>query len=257
MKLCIANWADNQSNAVPEERATVAELGLYVDPRSKYNAAAHVAEGESFQHLCVSVYGLAEGLAQDWWELMGNRVDWLPIRRYCNGYVLPDVRLLFDGQYIRLMTKELELTNPPVHFDACPESSWGRLQFEQAATDFIDKVLARLQAEGVASTSLELGWARVMESRREPDEVAFCEAAGALLLDPYCISAADTEFIFKAAREFKGEALLEFLSSIRTVDRARVSESLDLMPSLARDKTRLAELRAVCRRGGSSCSQAK
>lgn len=62
-----------------------------------------------------------------------------------------------------------------------------------------------------------LRWSHVSRSLDNPDERAFCEAAGALGVDPYGISEADATFIEQAAELFSGEALLKFLAG---VDRA-------------------------------------
>ena len=221
MQLCV-NWVDGEDNAVPEERATVAELKVLLGGE---NAAAHEERGEKFEDLFVSVYSLAEGLAEDWWRMLGSRdADGISFHDYRDGYVLPDVRAACDGQDFRVWANGLELENPPVRFAACPEVVYPRHEFEGILTDFIDKVRARLRAKSLKSTSLELSWGRVMASRKDSDEAAFCEAAGALHLDPYAISAADKQFILESAREYKGEALLEFLSDARTAKRAKASK---------------------------------
>ncbi|MGI9322803.1 MAG: hypothetical protein ACR2PJ_04385, partial [Pseudomonadales bacterium] len=185
------SWLDGEANAVPEERETVADLKVEIGDK---NATSHKEDGEERECLLVSVYGLAEGLAREWWQIMGNRDGEISLQRYRDGYVLPDVRLMFDGERFRIWADKLELENPPIHFNFCPEIFLGRAEFEGTVTDFIDKVLNRLQEKKLPSASLELCWARVMESLNNPEEVAFCEAAGALRLDPYSISDADREF---------------------------------------------------------------
>ena len=52
-------------------------------------------------------------------------------------------------------------------------------------------------------------------SRENPEEQAFCEAAGALDADPYAISKDYADLIELAACRFSGEVLIEFLSGVR------------------------------------------
>ena len=55
---------------------------------------------------------------------------------------------------------------------------------------------------------------RVSRSLGDPDERAFCKAAGALGVDPYGVSEEDALFIEEAAGLLSGEALLEFLAGV-------------------------------------------
>ena len=236
-------WIGGAENAVPEERAAVASLRIFVDGK---NAAAHHEEaGKQHDCLTVSVYGLADGIAREWWRIFGGRGKPVTLRRYRDGYALPDARMRFDGQQVWIWAEALAMRNPPVRFESCPLVSRTRADVERDLADFIGLALERLKEQGLKSTSLEQCWQRVLASREDATEAAFCEAAGALHLDPYAISDADADFITRAAREFEGESLLEFLSAVRNVDRSRVEATLEDISAIQGDETRLSNLREI------------
>ena len=242
MRVSVA-WVDGQDNAVPEERATVGDLEIHI---GEHNVSANEEDGELDESLFVSVYGLAEGLAHEWWRLVGSRdPGGISFREYRDGYLLPDLRFFCDGQVFHTWAERHEYDNPVVRFAACPEALYERAEFEGILARFIDTVRERLQAKGLPDTPLEKCWQQVLASKAKPDEVEFCEAAGALRLDPYLISDEKADFIFKADKVFKGEALLEFLSGIREVPCGEASKSLDAMSAAACASTRLADLQAI------------
>ena len=93
MKLQVKAWVDDVENAVPEERATVASFQIHI---GKENATVHIENGKESECLTGSVYGLADGMVREWWRIFGGRDEPVAIRRYRDGYVLPDVRLRVD-----------------------------------------------------------------------------------------------------------------------------------------------------------------
>ena len=72
----------------------------------------------------------------------------------------------------------------------------------------------KLAAARISESEVQVAWTRVQESISDDEERAFCEAAGALGVDPYTISNADADFIEKAGSLFRDEALVEFLAGI-------------------------------------------
>ena len=62
-------------------------------------------------------------------------------------------------------------------------------------------------------------------SRADPEEAAFCEAAGALGLDPYDVSDADAAILESSGALFDGEPLAEFLTGLRR--QPRQGDALD------------------------------
>ena len=165
----------------------------------------------------VSVYPLAEGLAMDWWSLFGSRDVPHRLLAYRGGYALPDVRLRFDGSDFEVACSSGRHGNRPVDFSNDAVERVGRAEAESALGDFLDDTVARIEAGGVRESGLHAQWGLVQASRADPEEAAFCEAAGALGIDPYGISDADAAFLERSGAMFEGEPLAEFLTGLRSI----------------------------------------
>ena len=204
-----AEWREDAVNAAPEERATVADLRLCLN---RQNVSLHLRGQDSFDYTTISLYALAEGLAHDLWTLFGGRDGKVSLIRYRDGYVVPDIRLAYDGAAFEISSHQRTYTNPDIRFWSGPSEVMTRSEAEDQLGGFIEFVLDRLRSQGIASTSAALRWVRVKASRENAEEAAFCEAAGALRLDPYQIDPAAADTIEQASGLFEGEALTEFLA---------------------------------------------
>ncbi len=235
-------WCDDAANAAPEERATVASLQLFV---GGLNVTQHLAAGEAFDHVTVSLYSLAHGLAHDWWTIFGVRDRTISLTRYRTGYLLPDLRFGFDGAAFEMQAHQCVYQQPDVRFWAGPSEVFGRAEGEACLSSLIEDVLLRLRQRGLPATSAALRWQRVMASRRSEEEAIFCEAAGSLGLDPYQIDEATADFIEKAETLFEREALVEFVSGAGEVDRPALLRWVERMARGKGHQYRLANLRPI------------
>lgn len=246
------DWLPEGPNAAPEERATVADLRIFVADR---NACSHEQPRRSSKApgrarvrrnvragdaATISVYPLAEEIAFNWWRLFGGRDSELALADGRGGYALPDIRLAFDGVAFIARCLPSAFANPEVRFTVGAEERLGRADAELALADLLENVARQLSARGLRDTGLQLRWQRVRESRRDADETAFCEAAGALGLDPYGIRDADAEFIASAGAMFSGEPLAELLAGLPASVR-RVSYGADVMAWLRHAEARSPE----------------
>lgn len=221
------DWQPTGPNVALEEGATVANLRIVVgddnacanmQPRRRGKKAG-VAAGGNVRHedyATVSVYPLAEEIALGWWRLFGARDDSLRLVDVRAGYALPDVQLAFDGAGFDAVCRPIAYQNPEVRFTCRSAERLSRAMAESALTDFVEQVRDRLAANKVLDAGLQQRWQRVLASRQDRDESMFCEAAGALGLDPYNISDEDAEFIAGAGALFHGEPLAELLSGLRS-----------------------------------------
>lgn len=191
------DWLADGPNAVPEERATIADLVISIGGRNACENEQPRRRGKGGRGsnvrpataATVSVYPLAEEIAFNWWRLFGDRDTELQLVDGRGGYAVPDVRLAYDGAQFEARCEPIEYENPKVRFTVpCGERST-RAQAEAALTGFVERVVAQLAAEGMRESGLQLRWARVQASRRNAEESAFCEAAGALGIDPYGVAA--------------------------------------------------------------------
>ncbi len=210
------DWHDGAPNASAEERATIADLQVFVGevnvcehfdgPTSAVRQPSHAAT--------VSAYPIAEALAFEWWRLFGRRDDEFRLFSHRCGYALPDLRMSYDGEQFTATCQAREYVNPPVLFYLSARQVLSREKAESESGGLIDRVLTRLQASGVPQSALSLRWQRVRASMEDADERAFCEAAGAMCLDPYDLPDHAANFIEQAGALLEGEALLEFLSGL-------------------------------------------
>ncbi len=206
-------WLDPGANVSAEERATLCRLRLYV---SEENACRFFdpASNGTCDHVTVPAVHLAEGLATDWWSIFGGRDRGHPIRHYRTGFALPDVTFEFDGSTFEARGDQYACANLDLRFWQVGSEKLSRAAAESTLARFIDDVAARLAAAGLLNSEVALRWSRVSRSLSDPHERAFCEAAGALGVDPYGVSEEDALFIEEAAGLLSGEALLEFLAGV-------------------------------------------
>ncbi len=155
-------WCEGASNAAPEEQATVAKLQLFV---GNLNVTQHLAAGQVGDCITVSLYGLAHGLAHDWWTIFGVRDQAMSLTRYRSGYLLPDLRFGFDGAAFEIQAYQCVYEQPDVRFWAGPSEVLSRGDGEAWLSSLIDDVLLRLRQHGLPATSAALRWQRVMVVR--------------------------------------------------------------------------------------------
>jgi hypothetical protein len=232
-------WQDEAVNVAPEEQATVADLRLWV---GQGNVCLHLRNEQPADHLTISLYSLASGLAHEWWTLFGGRDQELRLVKHRSGYAVPDIRMSYDGAVFEILAHQRVYTNPDVRFWSGPPDVMTRVEAEDKLSDFIETVLTRLNARKVTETSAALRWARVQASRQDADEATFCEAAGALGLDPYQVDDAAADMIGRAAGVFEGEPLTEFLAGARKADREKLLSWVESVEKRPRYKSRLKDL---------------
>ena len=206
-------WLDGAPNACAEERATLCRLRIFVGDE---NACVFYdpQTDEKHDHVIAPAVHLAEGIATDWWSIFGGRDREHSLLPWRTGFVLPNVRLKFDGAIFEVAGDQLHCDNPKLRFWLVGTETLSRDATESALANFVERVVDKLACEGVANNEVALCWSRVSDSRADPEERPFCEAAGALGVDPYSISDTDASFIDAAGDLFFGEALIEFLAGI-------------------------------------------
>ena len=219
-------WISDGPNASAEERATLCNLQIFVNGE---NACLHFDPDSkaTFEQITVPAVHFAEGLATDWWSIFGGRDREHQILHYRTGFALPDLSFKCDGSTLEVTGSQLSLSNPRVRFWQTGTELLRRNGAESTLAEFIDRVVDQLTCHGVASSEVAVRWSRVSDSRSDPDERAFCEAAGALGVDPYLISDSDARIIEDAGDLFTQEALIELLAGISRQNRARAHQLLE------------------------------
>ena len=240
-----ADWIENAQNVAAEERATVARFRLWL---SEQNVTMNLRESISTDHIVISLYPLAEGLAHDWWSLFGSREREISLIRHRSGYAVPDIRFRFDGMAFEATALQKVYQNPPLRFWAGPSEILTRDEAESSLSEFIGVIIQQLASKGQRETSAALRWARVQASRSDPQETIFCESAGALGLDPYAISGSDSALIEEAASLFHKESLAEFLSGARDYRASSILDWVRAAESRPTDKSLVLDLMPVIRK---------
>lgn len=201
MKFAV-DWHDLADNSVPEERATVADLQISVGNTNICDHAHDGARGAA-DHVTVSVYPVAEGIALDWWSIFGRRGDRYRLMNRRGGYVIPDIFMRFDGAAFEFGCSAFRYRNPPMWFTHEASEILPREKAERELSDFLEQTIEQLKGEGISESELQSRWSRVQASLEDADEAAFCEAAGALGLDPYDLSQSEAEAVLSAGRLFQ------------------------------------------------------
>lgn len=153
----------------------------------------------------------------------------------------------FDGAAFEISSRQFTYRNPDVRFWADPSEVLGRVEAEHQLDAFIENVLKQLDGAHLVGTSAALRWARVRESRANPEEVVFCEAAGALGHDPYAIDPHAASIISSAAELFAGEALNEFLAGARDNSTERLIDWVRQVERWPRYRSLIPDLSAVAK----------
>lgn len=234
-------WHDDAPNAVPEERASVADLRLWLNGQ---NVTTHISSNKIYDHVTVAVFGLVNSLVHDWWTIFGSRDREFSLRRYRTGYVLPDVRFHFDGAVFEVSAHQSAYVDPDLRFLGGTQEVLSREQGEAWLSSLITETLNRLSSSGFPSNSAALRWERVQNSCRSEDRY-FCEAAGSMGLDPYNITDKFAGFIESAEHIFDNEPLVEFVNDAANVDQLRLIGWVERMMNIKGHQYRLADLRPI------------
>jgi len=241
------DWIDGGLNRAAEERATLCDLRIYVSDQNACRFVDYVSNDDT-EPLVVPAVHLAEGVATDWWRIFGGRDREHRIQRYRTGFALPDLSFRADGSTFQVTGRSFYSENPHLRFPFAGEETLPRGAVESTLSRFIEDVLDRLADEGVRNSEVAHCWSRVTESRADPDERAFCEAAGALGLDPYAIAEDDAGLIERAGSVFSKEPLIEFLAGLTRKERtATMPDFVDQVESRPAAQSSLPEIGHVAR----------
>ena len=218
-----ADWLEGGTSASAELRATDCFLAISVGERP---ASRFVDNRTNRAHdrVVMPAYPPAEGIARHWWSLIAGRARTFRLRAFRDGFALPDIRLEPDGRFVDILAEPFEYDNPPVAFVTRCSERIPVSAFERDMSAFIESVLERLTEERVAGSWLQERWEAIAESGENSDELAFCEAAGALGIDPYLCTDEEASLVELSAEPFAEDALPEFLAGCE-VDGIR--EALD------------------------------
>ena len=233
-----AEWQDPGVSASAELRATFCLLDIEVDGK-RVSRFFDERYSRAHDRVAMPAYPPAQGLARSWWSLMAGRSGKILLRRFRDGFVLPDVRFEPDGRYIDITAEPFEYQNPPVTFLRRSKERVRIDEFERDMAAFIESVVQKLSDNKVRNTWLDERWSCIQKSLENDEERLFCEAAGALGIDPYTCDEAAAHSIETSGDFFESDALQEFLASQRPEQATEALEWLTTAEKQVGDKAAL------------------
>ena len=206
-----AEWLEGGISESAELRATDCFLKICVGERSVSRFVDNRTD-RAHDRVVIPAYPPAEGIVRNWWSLIAGRTQTYWLRSFRDGFALPDIQLEPDGRFMNMTVEPFEYSNPPVNFTARSRERIPISAFERDMGTFIEAVLERLSEEKIKDSWLQARWDAIVECQENPDELAFCEAAGALGVDPYLCTDEEASLVEMSAKPFADDALPEFLA---------------------------------------------
>ena len=172
---------------------------------------------------------LAQRVLTDWWRMLYRRDSFWRLGEAILQSKLSDRPVMV---HIGSNGRAANFTLRDRNGEAVPLARNGTEpipRFENALLEaFIRPVVGSLRAAGRVDRPLQSMLARLMESREDPDETAFCRVAGALGISPYELADNFSDDILKVVSTFPDEdARLDFASSLAVNELRDQSDWLD------------------------------
>ncbi|HMU41225.1 MAG TPA: hypothetical protein PKE31_19615 [Pseudomonadota bacterium] len=144
------------------------------------------------QKVHLSAYPLAEWLAWNYWRLRFEphkaTLDWALAHRLATiggGYVWPNITVVSDGKWIDWVAKPTVLREKePLRYVSDARVVVSENEFEHAIDGFVEQVLGRLRAEGIADNPLLGIWTDVRAERADPKQALRRKLEALLGCDP-------------------------------------------------------------------------
>lgn len=189
-----ATWMASASGE-PEVKATAALLDMHIDNiclTKNQDIWAETVRDNVF----ISAYPLAMWFASSWWRLNHEPLptqqpghDWRMVHELGaanHGFVWPRVIFVPDGEAIHLWAGTSMVPNQSVQYIQALETPKpiALTGFQQSVQDFIQRVLARLDAKQLAASHLAQLWAILQEDQADPDAMRRRKLEAELGFDP-------------------------------------------------------------------------
>lgn len=143
----------------------------------------------------VSAYPLALWFVSGWWRLRWEPVpiglrglSWRMAHETAAagyGFLWPTLEFGSDGERVRIASHQSDpLTNETVRYLSSARVSVSAGQFERSVENFVNLVIARLDAVGLAATQLHALWSELAEERAEPAATRYRSLEARLGFEP-------------------------------------------------------------------------
>lgn len=214
-------WEDPKRAKGSELSATWASLRIEAGHEGEESVVSRYYDHD-FNTVKNQVYGplypLAEWVAFNWFHLLygtsrtaERKQD---LRFGAEGFALPKLRFVPEGESVRLAWFPYHHDAARVDFLAHGESVVPRDRVELELSNFLNRVVGRLEEKGIRNSPLQAEWKAILEL--EDEERIFCQAAAALGLEPFSMEEELEDQILKAASLVGPELLEEFFPAADT-----------------------------------------
>ncbi len=215
-------WEDPGGARGRELRATWSRLEILI---GKWNVTQ--VYDRTLNSIRSGIYGplypVAEWVVSNWWTLLhecrvpSRTSDEMYARRHnirfaAEGFALPWLEIHPTHGGFAMLWRQRALLRERVNFIQEGSSFLDSATVEEALKLFVDRVVSRLEEQGVVGTCLQSDWSSILQQGAE--EKSFCDAAGAMGLDPFDISAEDSSKVLRAASALASDILGDFFEAV-------------------------------------------
>jgi hypothetical protein len=244
-------WEDAGGARGEELRATWARLEIRVEESIVTRAYDRTLNSIRTGIYC-PLYPVAEWIVSNWWALLrecqvpSRSADEKYAKRHnlrfaAEGFALPWFEFQPTHGVFTVEWRQQDLIRERVSFIQKGRTVLDSSVVEEALAQFVDRVITRLDERGVRETPLQSDWSSILH--QDSEETAFCNAAGAMGLDPFDIPDADSKKLLDAARSLSHEIQHDFFEA---ADSAQFDQQLAWVSSgLQFARTQSVDLQAL------------
>lgn len=204
---------------------------------TEFKSAEGGFHDQTFDHVEIPAYYLAEWIAENWWALLNEPLKSEEDEEEANretadyalrhsfvtaqqGFALPAVRIVPNGRAIQVSSYGRIAPFADVRFTKSASLSLPPSEVEGALRGLVSHTVAMLDNAGIEDTDLQIAWNAIEETNDE--EAAYCRMIGALGLSPY----ANNEWVDRWLFEVADKAGEDFAYDLSLVARPETLEDL-------------------------------
>ena len=229
-------WEDPGGARGEELRATWARLEIRVGESIVTHAFDPVLNSVR-TGLYAPLYPVAEWVVMNWWPLL--RECQMPSRTYevtydkrhnlrfaGEGFAMPWLELRPTSGRFAIEWRQRDLPRQRLNFICEGSAVIESNLVEESLSLFVNRVVERLGNRGIHGTPLQEDWESILSQGAE--EAAFCNAAGAMGLDPFDVPDQVSKGVLEASSSLPGELQSDFFEA---ADLMRLGDQLEWVKS--------------------------
>ena len=229
-------WEDPGGARGEELRATWARLEISVGESIVTRAFDPILNSVR-TGLYAPLYPLAEWIVSNWWPLlrecrMPNRAAKASYAKRHNlrfageGFAMPWLELRPTRGEFAVEWRQHDLPRQRLSFIQEGSALIASSLVEDSLSLFVNRVIERLDSRGVRGTPLQEDWRSILN--QDADEAAFCNAVGAMGLDPFDVPDEVSKAVLAASATLSGELESDFFEA---ADLEQLDEQLQWVKS--------------------------